>query len=329
MATETDIDTEGAISSDEEHAHSHENMSPEEEHAHMIDNFKKAGKLTAKVREDGKRLIVPGESLFDVAESVEKFMAEAGIRMGFPANISLNNAAAHFTPEIGCETLLGEKDVVKLDIGGQVEGCVGDTACTIDLSDEWGKMAECTQAALADAIALAKPGVATSELGTAIEERIKAAGFKPIENLCGHKIEPYALHAGIDIPNVRTPPSYVLQEGDIFAIEPFATNGSGRVHDGTQVEIFSLVSGARVRMRQSRQLLSHIATQYFTLPFAERWLVPNFKSRLLLSSALKELLNAGALRPYPVLLDTPGSIVAQTEHTILIEHDSALVLTQP
>src|SRR3989338_1193494 len=139
MATETDIDTEGAISSDEEHAHSHENMSPEEEHAHMIDNFKKAGKLTAKVREDGKRLIVPGESLFDVAESVEKFMAEAGIRMGFPANISLNNAAAHFTPEIGCETLLGEKDVVKLDIGGQVEGCVGDTACTIDLSDEWGK----------------------------------------------------------------------------------------------------------------------------------------------------------------------------------------------
>lgn len=311
------------------HAHSHEEMSPEEEYAHMLDNFKKAGKLTAKVREEGKRLIVPGESLFDIAESVEKFMAEAGIRMGFPTNISINNAAAHYTPEIGCELLLGEKDVVKLDIGGQVEGCVGDTACTIDLSDEWGKMEECTRAALNDAISLAKPGVDVAELGAAIESRIKAAGFKPIENLCGHKIEPYALHAGIDVPNVKSSPSYVLQEGDVFAIEPFATNGSGRVHDGTQVEIFSLVSGARVRMRQSRQLLSHIATQYFTLPFAERWLAPSFKSRLLLGSALKELLNSGALRPYPVLLDSPGSIVCQSEHTILIEHDSAAVLTTP
>ncbi|VVB58737.1 Methionine aminopeptidase [Candidatus Anstonella stagnisolia] len=322
-----DIDTQDAAS-DEGHAHSHENMSPEEEYAHMMDSFKKACSATAQVREESKSLIMPGESLLDIAESIEKFISDAGVKAAFPANISINNAAAHFTPEIGCELLLGEKDVVKVDLGAQLEGCCGDTAYTVDLSGEWGKMLECTQAAVEAAVSIAKPGVKIEALSEAIENTIKAAGFKPIENLCGHKIEPYALHAGIDIPNIKTSNPYELQEGDIFAIEPFASNGSGHVKDGTQVEIFSLVSGARVRMRQSRQLISHIANEYFTLPFAERWLSRNFKSRLLLSSGLKELLNAGALRPYPVLLDSPGSIVAQHEHTMLIEHDSAVLLTK-
>jgi methionyl aminopeptidase len=67
---------------------------------------------------------------------------------------------------------------------------------------------------------------------------------------------------------------------------------------------------------------------YFSLPFAERWLRGVFKSRLTLSTALRELINAGALHPYPVLRDTGKGMVSQFEHTVIIEHDSAMVTTK-
>ena len=80
-------------------------------------------------------------------------------------------------------------------------------------------------------------------------------------------------------------------------------------------------------MKYSRELLMHVMESYFSLPFAERWLAGVFRSRLTLSTALRELLNAGALHPYPVLRDTGKGMVSQFEHTVLVEHDSAKVLT--
>jgi methionyl aminopeptidase len=81
-------------------------------------------------------------------------------------------------------------------------------------------------------------------------------------------------------------------------------------------------------MKYSRELLEHIVKSYFSLPFAERWLRGVFKSRLTLSTALRELLNAGALHPYPVLRDTGKGMVSQSEHTLVVEHDSARVTTR-
>ena len=133
----------------------------------------------------------------------------------------------------------------------------------------------------------------------------------------------------MEIPNVKTSDTYELAEGDIFAVEPFASAGSGRVADTAQGEIFSLVATPKLRMKYSRELLEFIAGNYLSLPFAERWLKGVFKSRVTLSSALRELLNTGALHPYPVLRDTGRGLVSQKEHTVLIEHDSAKILTAP
>jgi methionyl aminopeptidase len=256
-------------------------------------------------------------------------IVDAGARPAFPVNISINDIAAHFTPEAENSVLIGETDLVKIDIGTHVEGCIGDIAVTVDLSDEQGKLCEASQAALDAAIAAMKPGVRVGEIGGAIEKEIVSRGFKPIENLTGHKIEPFALHAGVEIPNIKSSASYELAEGDIFAIEPFASAGSGRVADTTQVEIFALQATPRLRMKYSRELMEYIAHAYFSLPFAERWLKGIFNSRLTLVSSLRELLNSGALHPYPVLRDTGRGLVAQAEHTVIIEHDSAKILTAP
>jgi methionyl aminopeptidase len=170
--------------------------------------------------------------------------------------------------------------------------------------------------------------MAVGEIGGVIEDAITSYGYKPISNLSGHMIKSNELHAGVEIPNVRMKDPYQLKEGEIFAVEPFATTGQGYVEDLDQVEIFSLFSPAKVRMRQSRKIVDHVIRNYGMLPFAERWVRKEFKSKLLVSAALKELLENHFIRGYPVLREVSRGMVAQSEHTILVTSDGCEVLTR-
>ncbi len=293
-----------------------------------IEDYEKAGKIAREVLESGAKTIKPGVKLLEVAESVENEIRARGAGIAFPVNISINEQAAHYTPEHGCDKVFGEKDVVKLDVGVHVNGFIGDTALTVDLSGEHGKLLEASEAGLEAAISGMKPGVEVGEIGALVEAEIKQRGFKPIENLTGHKLEQFKLHAGTEIPNIKTTSKHKVQEGDVFAIEPFATDGAGHVSDGSQVEIFMFIDKRPVRLRESRRLMNYADEKFSGLPFAERWLYKDFNSKLLLSSALRELVGFGVLHPYPILGDAGKGLVSQAERTVLVEKDGARVLTK-
>jgi len=299
-----------------------------EEFEDNLDEFREVGKIGAKIREDSKRMVMVGESLLDIAETIEGMIAEQGCEPAFPVNISLNDIAAHYTPESGSEASLEEKDIVKIDIGVSLNGSIADTAYTIDLGEENLKLVEASERALENAIAAIKPGVKIGEIGGIIEETIKGYGFNPISNLTGHKIQTGMLHAGVEVPNIKSNDPYEFKAGEIFAIEPFATNGAGYVEDQEQVEIFSLYAPAAVRMRQSRKIIEYVINEYGALPFAERWIRKKFPSKLLVSVALKELLESHFIKGYPVLREAKGGLVSQAEHTILITEDGNEVLTK-
>lgn len=293
-----------------------------------IEDYEKAGSIARRALEEGARRIKPGAGLLEVADFVEGSIAEQGAGIAFPVNISINEQAAHYTPEHKCDKVFGEKDVVKLDVGTHVNGYIGDTALTVDLSGENGKLLEASEAALDAAISSMKPGAKVGDIGAVIEGEIRKRGFKPISNLTGHMLDEFKLHAGVEIPNVKTQSSYVLKEGDVFAVEPFSTDGAGRVSEGSQVEIFMFIEQRPVRMRESRRLLNYARDRFRGLPFAERWLYRDFNSRLLLNSALKELMAFGVLKPYPILSDAGKGTVSQAERTVVIEKDSARILTK-
>lgn len=289
------------------------------------EDFIQAGKIAAKVREESKKLIIVEESLLDIAETIEQMIRDEGANCAFPVNISLNEKAAHFTPETDCELLLSENDVVKIDLGAEVNNALSDTAYTIDLSGKLGKLIEASEKALAKAITMMTPGTKVSEVSGAIEDTIKAYGFVPISNLTGHMIKKGLLHAGIDIPNVRINHPYTLKDGDIFAIEPFASTGSGVVQDTDQVEIFSLINPKPLRMLQARKIEEQIMKERKLLPFAQRWL--NAKnSRLIVNSVLREMIAQKIVISYPVLKDSGNGIVSQFEHTVVVG-EKPLVLT--
>jgi len=293
-----------------------------------LKGYSLAGRIAAEVLAEGKRLAKPGIKLLELAEKLESSIRAKGGKPAFPVNLSLNEAAAHYTPSIDDETVIGEKDILKIDVGVHIDGFIGDTATTLDFSGENGKLVEASDEALSNAISTIKAGVETSKIGEVIEHTIKSAGFKPIENLTGHSLARYNLHAGIEVPNVKTAYSTVLKEGDIIAIEPFATNGAGRVGEGTRVEIFSLQELRPVRLKEARRLLAYIDENYKSLPFAERWLSSEFRSKLLLNSALRELALSGCIHQYPVLKEVKHGTVSQSEVTVVVEKDSARILTQ-
>jgi methionyl aminopeptidase len=213
---------------------------------------------------------------------------------------------------------------VKIDFGVHYEGFINDAAFTVDLSGEHSALVEASELALENALAKIKSGVRVSEIGKEIQETIAGKGFKPIENLCGHSLDEFVLHAGEEIPNTPRG-SYTLKEGDVFAVEPFATNGGGRVTDGSYCEIYSLVNPRNVRLPQTRKILEFVTEEYHLLPFAKRWLVKKF-SEATAGLAITDLVRQGILHEYYVLKEINGGLVSQAETTVLIEKDSVKVL---
>lgn len=293
-----------------------------------LDSYLRAGKIASSALQLGKKLAKPGATLLGIAEAVESHIREQGAKPAFPANLSANDLAAHYTPETGDASTIGEKDVLKIDVGAHINGFIADTALTVDFSGENGKLLEASEKALEAALSIAKPGIKIAELGAAVESEIKLLGFRPIENLSGHLLGKYELHAGLEIPNIRTNDSRTLEEGQAIAIEPFATNGAGRVGEGQKVEIFSLLEARPTRMREARRMLSFIQSHYGTLPFAERWLAKEFPSGFMRTAALKDLVLSTSLEQYPVLRDVKGGLVSQFEHTMLVESGGCRITTR-
>ncbi|MCO6040568.1 type II methionyl aminopeptidase [Thermococcus alcaliphilus] len=292
-----------------------------------IENLLKAGEIAKKVKEEVLKLIKPGASLYEIAEFVESRIMELGGKPAFPCNLSINEIAAHYTPYIGDKTVLQKGDYLKVDLGVHVDGYIADTAFTVRVGMEDDKLIEASREALENAINVIRAGVRINEIGKVIEETIRGKGFNPIVNLSGHVIERYKLHTGISIPNIYRPhDNHELKEGDVVAIEPFATTGAGQVIEVPPTLIYMYLRDRPVRLPQARNLLSYVKKNFSTLPFAYRWvqkLMPDAQLRL----ALIQLEKAGALYGYPILKEIRGGLVSQAEHTVIVEKDGALVTT--
>lgn len=293
----------------------------------MADLYIEAGKIAAEVMEVSIKKIEEGARLLDIAEFVEATIADKGAKPAFPCNISVNERAAHYTPTADDETIFKDGDVVKLDIGVHVEGYIADIAKSVIVNERPNDLIKAPEKALEKAIEIIKPGVKTNEVGEAIEETIKGFGFLPISNLTGHMLTKYNLHGGLLIPNVKTPHGDTIHEGDILAIEPFATDGVGRVVDENNAIIFKYLNDRPLRMREARILLTHVKSNYGNLPFAERWisnLVPKFK----LNQALRQLVYSKAIYAYHILREKDRGLVSQAEHTVRVTSRGCEVITR-
>lgn len=291
-----------------------------------IQDWKKAGHAAHEALMHGASLIKIGVKYSDVSDAVEKKLRELGANLAFPVNISINATAAHDVPYSIEERKFTENDLIKLDVGAEINGAIGDNAITIDLTNKYANLVKASKEARDKAIEIIKPGVKLREIGKIVEKTITSYGFQPIRNLSGHSLEPYTIHAGTTIPNYDDGSNETLKEGMIIAIEPFATTGEGLIQESNNAEIFALVQKKPVRGLMTREALKYLDERK-GLPTSSRWLSQKMGA-LKTNIALKEMNQLEMVHLYPPLVEVKKGLVSQSEHTVLVTKEGNEILTK-
>ncbi len=289
----------------------------------------KAGKIASEIKSWIKPQIKRDMPLIEIAEKIEGKIFELGGKPAFPVSLSINNIAAHYTPSHDDKTTA--HGLLKIDFGVHVDGWTSDNAFSVDLenSEKNKKLIKSSEEALENAIELIKKerNINLSKIGKIIQETIESYGFSPVINLSGHSMSEWELHAGITVPNIDDKKNIILEPG-LYAIEPFATTGSGKVHDGKPSGIYELRSEKNVRSPIAREVLKFIIKEYSTLPFCSRWVVKKLGTRALIG--LRQLEENGNLHNFPQLVEKASGTeikVSQTEETIFIDEKGNLTVT--
>jgi len=295
----------------------------------IYEKYMLSGKIASEARDYGKNLIKPNVSLLEVANKVEQRIKNRGAEIAFPVNISRNELAAHFSPKHDEKLVFKKGDVVKLDVGAHVDGYIADTAVTVEVGTNKHKdLIKASADALKVAIDTMRAGADLSDIGKKIQDTIEKYGYKPIRNLTGHSLEQYKLHAGMSIPNVEEKFNRLKPKvDDVVAIEPFATNGGGRVIQGPGSNIYICNPGFRSKLIRDRKLkifYSKLVKEFKNLPFAQRWAYDLLDKDNII---LKKLMFYGLIKHYPQLIDEKNGIVTQKEHTVIITNDGCEVTT--
>lgn len=299
----------------------------------MEEEYKKAGRILSKIRRKASRFVQEDLPVIELVNFVEDNIRKEGARPAFPCNVSINDITAHYTPPANDKTVIRSGDLVKLDMGAHVDGYIADTAISILIGDHDEnfeknlKMIEASQRALENAISIIKAGVELEKVGKIIQDTINDFGFKSVANLTGHSMDRWILHSGLSVPNINEKNTHKLEEGDVLAIEPFATDGIGYVTDMPQTYIFRFLRDRPLRLAHARNVLKKIKQEYKSLPFAQRWLTEYFDPKKL-NASMRLLIQSRAIYPYHVLREKSGAWVSQAEHTIIVEKDSCQVITE-
>ena len=200
---------------------------------HRVTCLRKCAEIHRQVRKYAQSIARPGITMVELCKQIEstlRYIVDSDTTkrgQAFPTGCSLNHVAAHYTPNYGDKTVLQENDVCKIDFGVHIDGYLIDSAFTIAFNPRYDPLLEAVKAATNEGIKTAGIDVTLREVGENIQEVMesyeveldgKIFPVKAIQNLCGHSIEQYRIHAGKSVPIVKGGPEARMEEGEKYAI---------------------------------------------------------------------------------------------------------------
>ena len=198
--------------------------------------MERAGRVTRAVLDAMKAAVQPGISTGELDAIGAAVMRSHGGRSaprlvyGFPGIncISVNEEVVHGVPGA---RVLRTGDLVKLDVTVEVGGYMADACETVGvgaLNRDSLRLQACAIAAIAAGIAAVRPGAHAYDVGRAVSQTVRRAGFSVVRGLSGHGIG-RTIHEAPTIPNDYDPHcNDVLTEGLVFTIEPLIAAGGPR-----------------------------------------------------------------------------------------------------
>ena len=151
---------------------------------------------------------------------------------GYPAAICIspNDVVVHGIPG---RYVVGEGDLVTIDVGVTLDGFIADSAYTFavgEIEPEAQRLLDVGREALLAGIAEARPGNRVGDISSAVQRLVESNGFAVVRSLVGHGVG-RSYHEDPHIPNFGEPGrGPLLSEGMTIAIEPMITAGRPEVY---------------------------------------------------------------------------------------------------
>ena len=202
----------------------------------QLAKMQEAGQAVASALRAAADAVAPGVTTADLDAIARARIAAAGAAPsflgyhGFPATVCtcINDEIVHGIPS--ASRALREGDVISIDCGASVDGWHADAALTVGVgiipAELATLIADCERA-LWHGLAAARPGARLSDISSAVERSVRAAGeYGIVEDYVGHGIGS-EMHMDPPVPNYGRPGrGPVLAEGMALAIEPLLVLGS-------------------------------------------------------------------------------------------------------
>jgi methionyl aminopeptidase len=299
-----------------------------------LNDLRKAAEVHRQARYYAHKFIKPGLKMVEICENIEnsvRSLLEAKDNdytsgLAFPCGCSLNNCAAHYTPNAGDDTVLQYDDVCKIDFGTQINGHIIDSAFTVHFNPTYDNLIKAVKESTYTGIKEAGIDVRLTDVGEAIQEVMesyeveingKTYPVKPIRNLCGHNLDQYKIHSTKSVPIVKNGDNTKMEEGEHFAIEVFGSTGKGYVNDDLECSHYIRNNNhVSLRSAKAKSLLNTINKNFNTMAFCRRYLDRLGETKYIM--ALNNLVENGLVEACPPLCDIHGSYTAQFEHTIVL-----------
>jgi len=294
-----------------------------------LEFYLKAGEIAIAVKKLLRSKVKVGASVLEICEAGEAKIKALGGNWAFPLNISINNVAAHYSAQPDDDLVIRKGDIVKVDCGVHIDGYIADTAFTVSFGTGHKDLIKASEEATRAAIDLIRPGISTDRIGNEIEDIIRSYGFRPIRELGGHQLDQNLLHGPIMIPNVKGTKGIKLEENQAYALETFATSGTGRLlRTETKCYIFQLNPiPIPLRLDSAKRARKVILSNYSNFPFTTRWIAKELSTPTA-KIALRYLADKAQIKRYPVLSDVKDSLVSQSEHTVFLTGNSRIITTK-
>ncbi|MBA2332095.1 MAG: type I methionyl aminopeptidase [Actinobacteria bacterium] len=209
--------------------------------AQEIDKMAAAGCIVADTIQHVGEHLEPGITTGELDLIAEEFITARGAiptskgYRGYPRAICIspNAMVVHGIPG---PYVVGEGDLITIDVGVTLDGYIADSAFTFGVGEvdaEGLRLLDVGREALAAGIAQALPGNRVGDISSAVQKLVESSGFSVVRSLVGHGVG-RSYHEDPHIPNFgdqgRGPQ---LSEGMTIAIEPMITAGAPDVfvHD--------------------------------------------------------------------------------------------------
>jgi methionyl aminopeptidase len=320
----------------------------------QLEKYIKAGEIHRTVREYVRPHLTEGIKYVDIVKIIETKIAEEINKLNdpqlnngiaFPTGISVNSVAAHFTPSYKDDSVLRHGDVMKIDYGVHIDGCIVDSAFTINLNDKYSEILNASSEAVNAVIKNIGVGSRFGDLSAISQEIVesyeyKGKPLKVIDNLAGHNILPWKIHGGkllYGVPQYNSDyDDLKVEDGEVMAIEIFVSNGHGTTRLGMNPLNYSHYmlkdSVEKIPLFTTKKTndVSRLITQNFkTLPFCPRFIDNINKTHTNYIENLQELFSNGYINSYPPLLEIDKAAkVAQFEHSVFIGENRKIVLSK-